>query len=397
MGSRHSEYVPFRPDERELEGIERDVAPIAEIQQELVERHPSLRVPDRVAHQYQIAGGRVLLEIGTKLPTALDGVGLFQPGARFTGVGRISTGLGCPHLETDPDFLGLMAAFETEGGQRVDFLAINHPAAPTDNHRDFVSVLVATGKAAGANVPVFGTWGKYDLLNLLASNTRFFLRLLRELGPIRGIKAVLHILSQTKRTALSSSAYQTYWTGVVETGGWVGKFVFIPTRDENPRTEFRPGERHLTESWMKRQAARDLTFRVGWLPYRDPDSTPTDELTRPWDEDGLVEIGRLIFPRTDPRFVEAELWASLAAEMGANPGNWVRNRENSIARPATEFGVARQIGYALSQSGRNALPPESYSEVFRTGRIDPDSELAAELRRRRLAKAEAGHVDRAPD
>ncbi len=396
MGRKPPEFVPFRPTERELEAIERDVAKIAEIQEELVERHPSLSVRDRVAHQYQIAGGKVRLEIDAELPGALAGVGLFEPGARHVGVGRISTGLGCPHLETDPDFLGLMAAFETESGRRVDFLAINHPAAPTDNHKDFVSVLVATGKAAGAEVPILGDWGEYDLGNLVASNTRFGLRLLREMGPIDGLRTASHIVGQTLRTARSSSAYQPYWTGVVETGGRAGKFVFTPTADENPKPELRPGERHLTEDWRTKQSERDLVFRLGWLPYSDPETTPTDELSEPWEEDGLVRIGRLIFPRTDPETPEAGLWAALAAEMGANPGNWVRDREDSIPQPATEFGVARQIGYGISQSGRGALPPEAYREVFRTGTIDPDSKLAAELQRRRRAKADAGHVDMAP-
>ena len=80
--------------------------------------------------------------------------------------------------------------------------------------------------------------------------------------------------------------------------------------------------------------------------------------------------------------------------MGANPGNWVRDRQDSIALPGTEFGVARQIAYQKSQEGRSVLPPADYAEVFATGRIG--APLAAELRRRRAAKRAAGHCDSAP-
>jgi hypothetical protein len=47
------------------------------------------------------------------------------------GIGRISTGLGCPHAETDPDFLGLMVAFRAGDGRLVDFVTINHGGGAT--------------------------------------------------------------------------------------------------------------------------------------------------------------------------------------------------------------------------------------------------------------------------
>ncbi len=101
------------------------------------------------------------------------------------------------------------------------------------------------------------------------------------------------------------------------------------------------------------------------------------------------------FPRTDPDTEGARLWATLASEIGANPGHWVHDRENSIAEPATAFTAARKIAYGLSQEGRDALPPEECREVFETGEIGP--ELARELERRRAEKEEAGHVSRAPE
>ena len=154
-----NDWTPFRPGPQDLERIAGEVAAIPKIQAELLANHPDLKAADRGAHQYQVAGSRVELRIDDALPAALDGIGLFEPGASHHGIARLSTGLGYPHLETDPDFLGLMAAFQTKAGQRVDFLAINDPTSPTDDHRDFVAVLEATAASAGAEAPFAGKAG----------------------------------------------------------------------------------------------------------------------------------------------------------------------------------------------------------------------------------------------
>ena len=81
--------TPFRPSPADLDRIGRDVAPISAIQDKLVQNHPQLTVRDRVAHQYQVAGGKVLLRVAARLPANLAGIGLFEPNAQYTGIGRI--------------------------------------------------------------------------------------------------------------------------------------------------------------------------------------------------------------------------------------------------------------------------------------------------------------------
>lgn len=103
----------FRPGEKELEALGKDVEDIKTIQTGLKDKHPGLKLCDRVAHQYQLAGRRVKLDINAHLPADIRGIGLFIPASQSLGVGRISTGLGTPHIETNPDFPGLMLAFET--------------------------------------------------------------------------------------------------------------------------------------------------------------------------------------------------------------------------------------------------------------------------------------------
>ena len=195
--------TPFRPTAADLALIGGDVAPISDIQKKLVANHPHLTMRDRVAHQYQIAGGKVFLRIEPQLPQNFVGVGLFEPGAQHIGIGRISTGLGCPHLETDLDFLGLMVAFQTRAGKRVDFLTINDPTSPTDTHPQFVTLLDATADAAGVQAPFGSGLGELDLPDLAASNLRLIQSLIKSLGLVGGGKVAAHVVKQTLTTALS--------------------------------------------------------------------------------------------------------------------------------------------------------------------------------------------------
>jgi hypothetical protein len=384
---------PFRPTLADLARIGNDVAAIPTMQNRLVVNHALLTVPDRVAHQYQVAGGKVLLRIADTLPANLQGVGLFTPGASYTGIGRISTGLGCPHMETDPDFLGLMVAFQTPRGERVDFLTINDPTSPTDTHPQFVNLVDATVDAAGVR-PLFGHGiGNLDLAGLTMRSLRLTMSLWEKLGVFTGTRIALHVTKQTTRTALSSTAYQTYWTGIVEVNGALGRFKFVPATDENHLRAPLPGERHLSAEWRARQARGDMVFSLYWLPFIDERATSTTELTKAWDERPAL-VGTVTFPRQDGASAEALDWAALAAELGANPGNWVADAGNTVKEPGTAFTCARKLAYKLSQNGRHALRQTQYAHVFAGQPIG--AALAAELKSRRDAKAEKHHMDMAP-
>ena len=73
--TKSSPWCPFHASAEDLERIGRDVSEIGAIQRRLVEKREQLKQPDRVAHQYQIAGGKVLLTVAHDLPDALRGVG----------------------------------------------------------------------------------------------------------------------------------------------------------------------------------------------------------------------------------------------------------------------------------------------------------------------------------
>lgn len=76
-----NDWTPFQPTAQDLDRIAGEVAAIPRIQAALLANHPDLEAADRGAHQYQVAGSRVELRIDDVLPAALDGIGLFEPGA----------------------------------------------------------------------------------------------------------------------------------------------------------------------------------------------------------------------------------------------------------------------------------------------------------------------------
>jgi hypothetical protein len=373
----------YAPTPEQRHALEQLAEEVADIQRTLVANHPQLLSPDRGAHQQQLAGGKVLLSVDAQLPKELDGLGIFQRGSPpRVGIGRISTGLGCPHAETDSDFLGLMVAFRTADGRRVDFITINHGGAPTDTPGEFIALLKATADAAG------GDHGS-GLVNMFSSQTKLLAGLLRHAGT-RAPAIATQVIRQTSRTTRSSSAYQPYWTGVVRARDVLGKFTFVPAQDVNVQRPASAGKNYLSLDWQARQAAGALEFRLYWIPFLSEHDTPLKDLTREWAEQHKVPVGTVVFPASPPDSRELKLQALLAAEMGANQGNWVEDDRGPASElPSTEYTASRFLAYRVSQRLRNALPDAAYASFFDKGEIDPA--LAGELVRRYQHKRAAGH------
>jgi len=366
----------FDPTPEERRKLEEIAAGIPEMQATLVRNHPQLTMPDRGAHQQQLAASRVVLKAAATLPPALDGLGVFHRGSERVGIGRISTGLGCPHAETDPDFLGLMVAFRSPAGRRIDFITINDPTSPTDTPEEFLALLEATATAAASS-------------NLLASRALLLAGLVRHAG-LRAPVIATHVTAQTLRTERSTTAYQQYWTGIVRARDLLGKFTFVPADDGPLAGEIEPGPARFTRDWRRRQSAGPLVFDLRWIPFVDERATPLEDLTAPWTDAQQVSVGTVTFVQTDPDAADAKLVALLASEMGANAGNWEEESgADPLRLPATRFTATRQLAYRASQQSRRALPDESYASYFERGEIDPV--LANELIRRYQDKRAAGH------
>ena len=376
----------LRPDAEDLRRIDADVVEVSEIQRRIRERHPDLKNPDRAAHQYQIAGSTVVLRVASQLPEGFAGVGLFLPGTEHFGVGRVSTSMNTPHVETIPDFLGLRASFVTAAGQQVDFIAVSSPMLPFDDRQDVMRFLRATADAAGPS-PIVPS-------PLAAGQVLMRESLIKSMGFARAERTLALIAQQSERAASAGTAYQSYWTGVVEINGTLGKFTLVPLIPANGLCPAHPGERYLTRDWARRQSSGDIAFGLHWISYLDERRTSLEHFTQPWSEAHKRSVGHLIFPRADATTRDARLWAALAAEMGANPGNWISDARDSVREPSTEFGLARKAAYVRSTQGRNALALDAYRTALQTGRIG--DELAAELTRRVERKRQLRHVDQAP-
>src|SRR5688572_3114538 len=291
-------YSPSPEERRALEQLAEEVAGV---QQTLVANHPQLAQPDRGAHQPQLGAGKVLLRVNDTLPPELAGLGIFSPTGDTPriGIGRMSNGLGCPHAETDADFLGLMAAFRAPDGRRVDFITINDTGAPTDTPKEFVALLKATADAA------VGTQGA-GAVNLLASQTRLLAGLVRHAG-LRAPAIATQVIRQTARTSRSSTAYQQYWTGVVRARDVLGKFTFVPVNDVNGHRPDGAGDHYLTDDWARRHGAGAIEFRLYWIPFLDEARTPLADLTRGWNEDHRTRVATVTFPAVDPAALETKL------------------------------------------------------------------------------------------
>jgi hypothetical protein len=367
-------FVPTPEDRRALEAI---ADQIPDVQRTLVRNHPRLSVPDRAAHQQQLAASKVLLTLADRLPAQLDGLGVFRRSSPpRIGIGRMSTGLGCPHAETNADFLGLMVAFRTDEGRRIDFVTINDPTSPTDTPEEFLALLKATADAASVE-------------DQLATQARLLAALARH-ARLRAPAIALHVTAQTFRTVRSTSAYQQYWTGIVRARDVLGKFTFVPTGDVQPRQGASRGPIHLSQDWHARQGGGPLEFELRWIPFLNESDTPLDDLTKPWASGHEVPVGTVTFPKTDFASTEARLTELLAFELGANPGNWQETPESTPdALPATRFTAARRLAYRASQKARGALADEQYQSFFERGEVD--ATLAGELVRRYQQKRAAGH------
>ncbi len=100
----------------------------------------------------------------------------------------------------------------------------------------------------------------------------------------------------------------------------------------------------MSGEWLRRQAQGPVRFNLFYLPFINEDSTPLADLTEAWEGHSQL-VGEVVFPMLDGTSDESGSRAALAAEMGANPGNWIHDLGNSITEPATEFTCARMIAY----------------------------------------------------
>ena len=144
----------------------------------------------------------------------------------------MSTGLGCPHAETDPDFLGLMVAFQARSGRRIDFVTINDPTSPTDTPEEFVALLQATADAAGGPARESGETAAQP------GAAR------RDQG---GLDCRARVGSDAPHDAVQRLPHMDRHRPRADT---FGKFTFVPV-DPPVQSSHGRGSKQLTEDWRR--------------------------------------------------------------------------------------------------------------------------------------------------
>ena len=335
----------FDPTPAAMASLAAAVDEIPAIQARLVERDPKLKHGDRVAHQQQIAGGLAKLTVAAQLQKVLEGVGLFIAGATYTGIGRISNGLGTPTLKPIPIFSGSCSRFVLAGGESISSASTTPPRQPTPSSSS--SPYLRLPPMPRAPPCLSAQLGDLDLGNLAAAQKKMFDALHERLGLKLATSIYAHVAKQTARTALSTSAYQQYWTGIVQVGDTLGKFTLLPAEDVNRHRALVPAARHLTQDWRERSP--HLRFALNWIPFLDDAVTPLEDLTTPWKEDHRVEVGVITFPRTRAETRQAKLLAILAAGDGREP------RELGCRERLRRQGD-RYAGYSVHRGALPRLP-----------------------------------------
>ena len=260
-------FDPTPEQQRELEDI---AAAIPGVQKTFVVNHPQREAPDRGAHQQQIAGVEGDADRGrhaaacTGQPRRLSSTPIRSAAGRHR---QDSTGLGCPHAETDADFLGLMVAFRTRGRtpHRPDHHRRSDDRRPTRRKSSSRSCrrppMPRAPPACSPHRPrCWQAWRGTPGFGAGASPRT----------------------SPRRRTGrcVRRSAYQRYWTGIVRARDVLGKFTFVPASEVGRGRVARCTR--FTDDWRARQSAGDLAFDLRWIPFIDDRRTPAEDLTRPW-------------------------------------------------------------------------------------------------------------------
>ena len=286
----------------------------------------------------------------------------------------MSTGLGCPHAETDPDFLGLMVAFQARSGRRIDFVTINDPTSPTDTPEEFIALLQATADAAGAS-------------GLLANQARLLLSLARHAG-IRAAPIATHVTGQTRRTVRSSSAYQQVpgpASCARATRSASSPSCRSTRRCRRPRTRTETVHRRLADT----NGRRDRWHSSCTGSRSSTSGRRRSTISRPRGGTSTrCALARSCSRRRDrDQRIEAHRASCLGArrQSGQLAGN---HRRASGGASVDRFTAARALAYRLSQQHRQALPEDSYRSFFEKGEIS--DALAATLIARYKEKQAAG-------
>lgn len=297
-------------------------------------RHARRHGLGRGLHYKQHAAAEGELEILDGLPQAAR-AGLFARPGIYRVYVRFSNAVGYPAADWLPDLRG--AAIKVRGveGRKLiagmldartqDFLMFSRPHAPLRDVDEFIAFVRAT-----------------------TSKTLAAPRLLRAFGPRRTLTLGRYIVREL--WAVRSMATTRFYSGSpVMVGEHAARYGLIPRNADQPRHP-RRRRGYLAADLRERLAAGPLRFDFALQFYTDPQRTPIEDHSRPWDAPWTT-VARLEIPAQDVESERGHELAKLIAGLSFDPWHALEAH-----RPLGNIMRARNAVYRLSTQARGATP-----------------------------------------
>lgn len=250
-------------------------------------------------------------------------VGIFQPGARYPAVVRLSNASGSVQSDHKGDLRGLATRIEVGSDSFVDLLATNGPVSFARDAEQFMQFALATTGSRLMLVP----------------------RLLGSVGLTETIRMLRTGLRDTRRPVLSLATEQYWSRGAYRYGDYAVRFTFVPMADAAlPVTKGDPD--YLRHEIVERVRNEDVGWNLMVQLYRDEASTPIENAAKAWNTAHVI-VGRLTIPRQDLAAAAHAAVAERIDAMELNP--WNTTPEH---RPLGNINRARLRVYQASQDVR---------------------------------------------
>ena len=291
--------------------------------------------PGRALHRKTHLGAAAELEIHGDLPPEAA-VGLAAAPRRHEAFVRFSNGLYRSNPDVVPDLRGFaVKVLDVEGPKAIpalndattqDFLAINIRALPFADVDDFMRFMKASVPPA-LSLP----------------------RLVRAFGPWRTAELLRHLMGLGPPASLATIQYHS--NAPIRWGDHAAKYTLLPAPGNAAANG--GGRGRLARELTQRLRAGPIEFDLALQLYRDPGSTPIEDISVEWTEAAapFVVIGRLTIPAQDPDSSEGKALTERIDTLSFDPWHALE-----VHRPLGNIMRARGKAYYASTTERGAAP-----------------------------------------
>jgi hypothetical protein len=276
-------------------------------------------------HAKQVAGvDRARLVVAAEVPAELR-CPLLEPGAEHPASVRLSNGSGLVQNDREPDLRGIGVRVDLPAGPQ-DLLFTNTPASHAVDAAQFMAA--AEAMAGGRRV-------------------RALPRLVKRVGTREALRITGFFRDATSR-AVTSMAEESFWSRApFAIGDLAVRLKMESTAVPDPDAQVPRDRDGLHDELAARLREGEVRWRLRFLPFVDETTTPIEDGSVAWPEEGAVTVAELVLPQTDlssPENVEA---AARIDALYLNPWN-----EAGGLHPVGSLNRARKPVYEASANHR---------------------------------------------